>query len=898
MEKKGKEKVDSCPFRVETVNYPEKMRFSMLSQDIRRKFLQYFKTQGHAIIPSSPVVPFDDPTLLFINAGMNQFKDVFLGKAVRDYKRAATSQKCIRVGGKHNDLENVGHTSRHLTFFEMLGNFSFGDYFKKEAIGFAWDVATHIFDLDPKKIWVSVYKDDDEAFSLWEKHVKTDRIVRFGEKENFWAMGDVGPCGPCSELLFDKGEKYGKASNPTEDLTGERYFEFWNLVFMQFERKEGGKQEPLPNKSIDTGAGLERLLSLKMGVDNVFLTDVLRSLIAEVETVSGKKYVEHSALAPAFHVIADHIRMLSFAIADGVQPSNTDRGYVLRKVLRRAVRYGRSLGLFQPFLPKILPCLVQRMGEDYPELRESQGRIAEILHTEEEAFLRTLQRGGNILNQVIEKAEKENRRIAGEDAFKLKDTYGLPIEEIELIAKDMKLEIDLKKFHTLEEEAKEKSRKAQTVTSQKFSESLFPDFLKTHKPSHFVGYSHKESDAHVQAILVHGAFTDSLKEGEEGMVILDETPFYAEMGGQVGDTGSIVSSHGEFKVSHTSSPYPGVIAHTGKLLRGTLKKQEKVHAKIDSEKRKLIENNHTATHLLHWALHKVLGEHVRQGGSLVDESRLRFDFSHHKPLTSEQLIEIENLVNEQVRLDAPVKTYELSYDEAQKRKDIKQFFGEKYGKLVRVVDIDFSKELCGGTHASKTGTIGLFKIARETSIAAGTRRIEALTGQEALRFVHEEEALLGALSSLLKVPTGKLEERMQSLLEENHALSLKVKQLRQKELSAYVEHLLAQVEKIHGFSFLVKEVSLSPDEMNFVADSLMERLRSGVVALGSKEGEKCQIIVRVSEDLSLDAKALIQGAAPLIKGGGGGKKTSAMAGGKDPSGLTSALANIRNSLKT
>lgn len=869
----------------------------MLSQDIRRRFLQYFKTQGHAVIPSSPVVPYDDPTLLFINAGMNQFKDVFLGKAKRDYKRAATSQKCIRVGGKHNDLENVGHTSRHLTFFEMLGNFSFGDYFKKEAIGFAWDVATHIFDLDPDKIWITVFKDDDEAFELWQKHVKQDRLVRFGEKDNFWAMGDTGPCGPCSELLYDRGEKYGKAKHPAEDLTGERFFEFWNLVFMQFERGEGGKMSPLPQKSIDTGSGLERVVSLKMHVDNVFLTDILRSLIAEVEKISGKKYVEDSSLAPAFHVIADHIRSLSFAIADGVQPSNTDRGYVLRKILRRAVRYGRTLGLFQPFLADVLPRLVDTMGADYPELVTAKGRIAEILHLEEEAFIRTLQRGGNILNQVIEKAEKSSRKISGEDAFKLKDTYGLPLEEIQLIAKDLKLDLDLARYNALEEEAKEKSRKAKTATAQEFSENLFVDYLKTHKPSSFRGYDHVETDSHIVGILADGRFTDQIVEGAEAMVLLDETPFYAEMGGQVGDRGVITHGTAEFQVSDCISPYPGIIAHVGTLTKGTLKKQDKVRAKINLERRKRIQSNHTATHLLHWALQKVLGNHIRQAGSLVDDHRLRFDFSHHKPLSREELILIENLVNEKVREDLPVKAYELSYDEAQKRSDIKQFFGEKYGAKVRVIDIDFSKELCGGTHAPRVGTIGLFKIAKESSIAAGTRRIEALTGGPALSLVHQEEELLYALSSELKATSITLMDRLKELMQENHNLSLKIKSSRQKELSSYADSLLKEVQKVGHTALIAKEVDVSFEELNPFADLIMDKLKSGVVALAVKAEDRCQLTIRVSQDLALDAKALIQQAAPLINGGGGGKKNSAQAGGKDPSGITKALHKIQEQVK-
>jgi alanyl-tRNA synthetase len=714
----------------------------MLSQEIRRAFLNYFKSKGHAIVPSSPVIPHDDPTLLFINAGMNQFKDVFLGESKRDYTRAATTQKCIRVGGKHNDLENVGHTSRHLTFFEMIGNFSFGDYFKKEAIEYAWDITNHVFKFDPEKIWVSVFRDDDEAFSLWEKFLPAKRIVRLGEKDNFWAMGDTGPCGPCSELLYDRGDHYGSARSPLEDSSGERYLEFWNLVFMQYSKNAAGNLEPLPKKSIDTGSGLERVVSLKMGVDTVFETDILRSLIAETEKISGKVYHKDGKDAPAFHVIADHIRSLSFAIADGVQPSNTDRGYVLRKILRRAVRYGRMLGLQKPFLAQVFPRLLSVMGEDFPELKTSQERICEILTLEEEAFIRTLARGGQLLGQVIERSQ-ELRKISGEDAFKLKDTYGFPLEEVLLIAKDENLVVDMVRYAELDEEAKEKSRKAHKTSAQNFGENFFAEFAKKHKPCVFEGYQTPALDAVVTAIVVEGAFVDQLNEGEQGIVLLDRTPFYAEMGGQVGDTGAI----GHFRVYDTTSPYPGVIAHLGTQVKGSLRVNEKVSAAIDLKRRQEIQNNHTATHILHWALHKVLGHHIKQAGSLVDEKRLRFDFSHHKAVSPAEIREIERLVNEKIRSDKAVESYELKYEDAQKRSDIKQFFGEKYGDKVRVIDIDFSKELCGGTHAARVGTIGLFKIAKESSIAAGVRRIEAVTGAYAEALVEEQESLIQAVSA-------------------------------------------------------------------------------------------------------------------------------------------------------
>lgn len=863
----------------------------MLSQEIRRAFLNYFKNKGHTIVPSSPVVPHDDPTLLFINAGMNQFKDVFLGKSKRDYTRATTTQKCIRVGGKHNDLDNVGHTSRHLTFFEMLGNFSFGDYFKKEAIAFAWDVTQHVFGFDTDRVWVSVYKEDDEAFALWEKHIPSKRIVRFGEKENFWAMGDTGPCGPCSELLFDRGESYGPAKSPKEDASGERYLEFWNLVFMQFSRDSSGKMDPLPKQSIDTGAGLERVVSLRMGVDNVFQTDILRALIARVEEISGKEY---KGEAP-FHVIADHIRSLSFAIADGVQPSNTDRGYVLRKILRRAVRYGRMLGLQKPFLAEVFPSLVALMGEDFPELKAARDRISEILTLEEESFLRTLTRGGQLLGQVIERS-KQKETISGEDAFKLKDTYGFPLEEVLLIAKDEHLAVDLKRYEQLEEEAKEKSRKAHKTAAQAFGENFFSEFTKTHKPCVFEGYQKTALEAHVTGIVVEGKFTDELKEGQEGLIILDQTPFYAEMGGQVGDTGVI----GPFQVYDCTAPFPGVIAHLGKMGPGVLRKNQKVHVAIDAGRRVEIQNNHTATHLLHWALQKVFGAHIKQAGSLVDEKRLRFDFSHHKAVSSEELREIENLVNEKIRTDQAVDSYELKYDEAQKRTDIKQFFGEKYGEKVRVIDIDFSKELCGGTHTKRVGTIGLFKIVKESSIAAGVRRIEAITGRMAEMWVQQEEDLLQSLSVQLKSPIQSIPEKLQALLDENKLLSHELKAFRKGQLKQLIEKCLSHKEKVGSISLIAAEVSMASDEMGEFANDLMQQMKSGVVALGMTQGERCQLLIAVSPDLierDINAAGLIKEVAPLIQGGGGGKQNLAQAGGKDPLGLPKALDKIRQLLK-
>lgn len=871
----------------------------MLSQNVRRQFLNYFKKHHHSIIASSAVVPHDDPTLLFNNAGMNQFKDIFLGKSKRDYSRATTSQKCIRVGGKHNDLENVGHTSRHLTFFEMLGNFSFGNYFKKDAIQFAWEVSTTIFGFEPSRIWPTVYIEDDEAFELWTAYVPAERITRLGEKENFWAMGDTGPCGPCSELLYDRGEHYGKGNNPLEDPSGERFLEFWNLVFMQYNRLPSGKQELLPKPSIDTGAGLERVLSLMMNVDSVFETDVLRSLISQVEDLSSIKYNVHQhQQAAAFRVIADHVRCLAFAIADGVQPSNVDRGYVLRKVLRRAVRYGRILGLEEPFLGQLIPRLIETMGIDYPELGQSRSRIIEILTLEEEAFIRTLRRGGAILNQVIEKSQTD-KKLSGDDAFKLKDTYGLPVEEILLIAKDNDLIVDLDRYQLLEEEAKKRSRTVHKTTHQVASENLFADYASKHDECLFVGYNSQMSQAKVCAIVVGDTFKNELSEGEEGIVILDQTPFYSEMGGQVGDTGDLWGENhlSHFKVTDCQSPYKGVVAHIGVLEKGKIHIDDLLTAEIDHARRQKIANNHTATHLLHWALQIILGEHIKQAGSVVDPDRLRFDFSHHKALSEAEIQQIEDLVNMRIRENKHVKWYEISYEEAQKQKEVKQFFGEKYGTKVRVVDIDYSKELCGGTHTSALGNIGLFRIVKESSIAAGIRRIEAITGKDAEAFSRSAEESLQHIASILKTQPQQLKERIEKLIEENKQLSNELKMTRLNQLKDIAKTLLNHVSHINHIPVISEALTISPEELRICADEVMDGLKSGILIMASIQPEKCHLIIKVSDDFvhkGLSAQDIIKVIAPIVEGTGGGKKQMAQAGGKAPSKVPEALARARD----
>ena len=841
--------------------------------------------------------PHDDPTLLFTNAGMNQFKDVFLGKAKRDYTRAASSQKCIRVGGKHNDLDNVGHTSRHMTFFEMLGNFSFGDYFKKCAIQFAFEVTTEIFKLDVDRLWVSVFETDDEAFELWKTYLPEKRIVRFGESENFWTMGDTGPCGPCSELLYDRGDAYGSAQTPLDDPSGERFLEFWNLVFMQYNRDSAGKQTSLSAQSVDTGVGLERVAMLQEDVKTVFETDVLRALIQEVEKLSNQPYKQQ----PAFHVISDHVRALSFAIADGAQPSNVERGYVLRKILRRAVRYGRLLELNKPFLAELVPTLVNLMGDHFPELKNAKSRIEEILTLEEESFLRTLKRGGNILTNVIEKAQKSDHQISGADAFKLKDTYGFPVEEILLLAKDHNLQVNLDAYELLEEQAKERSKKAHKKVTQEAEESAFVDFVKRHGASTFLRDG-LEAEGAVVGLVVGGKFVEKMEAGDEGMVILDQTPFYAEKGGQIGDIGTLDHKEAHFKVSDCIEPYPGVIAHVGKLTEGILIDSEPVKAHVDASRRQKIAANHTATHLLQWALTEVLGPHIRQAGSLVTDERLRFDFNHHKPVSDEEIRQIEQLINQRIRENLAMKAYEMAFEELEKHPEIKQFFGDKYGAVVRVVDIgSFSKELCGGTHVNNLHDIGLFRIAKESSIAAGVRRIEAVTGALAEKLMYTHEDQLHALAAHLQTSPAKLLEKIDSLLSENKQRNAELKIYKSHALQKLAAELITTVETIGKIKAIVACVDVQPGELQDLASNVMDRLDSGVLCLGVKSCGKGQLLIRVSKDLvekGIKAGSLIKELAPLIGGGGGGKPDSAQAGGKNPENLSDAFDALRNILKT
>ncbi len=871
----------------------------MFSRELRKRFLHFFKEKDHTIVSSSPVIPHNDPTLLFVNAGMNQFKDVFLGKTNLEYRKAASSQKCVRVGGKHNDLDNVGHTTRHLTLFEMLGNFSFGDYFKKEAIEMAWNFSTHVMQLPVEKLWVSIYVDDDEAFELWKSHIDEKRIVRISGKDNFWEMGDVGPCGPCTELFYDKGDLFGKGRNPIEDAEGERFFEFWNLVFMQYNQEESGKKSLLPKPCVDTGMGLERMISLLQGADNVFQTDVLFRLIKETESISKEKYDSNKA---AFNVIADHMRALSFSIADGAVPSNVDRGYVLRKVLRRAVRYGRKLSLNKPFLAKLLPALIEEMGEDFPELASSKEKIEEIITIEEENFLRTLTRGGNILNTIIEKSNDSKRReISGDDAFKLKDTYGFPLEEILLLAKDSGLQVNLEGYQILEEKARELSKQSRKEHAQVVEESVFSDFATKHPATVFLGYDQLEVKGTIIGLLKDGEFVHQIKAGDEASIILDQTSFYAEMGGQTGDSGTINHHSAHFSVVDCKNPYPGVVLHTGKLKTGILMVGEPVQTSVEEERRTLICRNHTGTHLLHWALEKVLGPHIRQAGSSVGPNSIRFDFSHHKALTREQIREVELLIAEAIRINHPVEISEISYEQVKTRSDIKQFFGDKYGSTVRVVDIDnFAKELCGGTHVDSLSQIGHFRIVKESSIAAGVRRIEAVSGKLAEEYSYTREDFLNLVCDKLDTQPLQVETKIDALFDEIGQLRHQLKSMRKVHIKSVLDDLMTKKEVIGNINVVCATVELMKDEFAPLANDLFSRLGSCLLILGMKEDDRARLLVKVSPDLiakNLSASEIIKAISPEISGSGGGKPDNAQAGGTNPEGLEKAYKKAKSLIK-
>ncbi|GAB6066430.1 alanine--tRNA ligase [Aquifex pyrophilus] len=847
------------------------------AHEIRELFLSFFEKKGHTRVKSAPLVPENDPTLLFVNAGMVPFKNVFLGLEKRPYKRATSCQKCLRVSGKHNDLEQVGYTSRHHTFFEMLGNFSFGDYFKKEAIEYAWEFVTEVLKLPKERLYVSVYKDDEEAYRIWNEHIgiPSERIWRLGEEDNFWQMGDTGPCGPSSEIYVDRGEEYEGE---------ERYLEIWNLVFMQYNRDENGVLTPLPHPNIDTGMGLERIASVLQGKNSNFEIDIIYPLIEFGEEVSGKKYGEKFETDVALRVIADHLRAITFAISDGVIPSNEGRGYVIRRILRRAMRFGYKLGITEPFLYKGIDLVVDIMKEPYPELELSRDFVKGIVKGEEERFIRTLRSGMEYIQEVIEKALSEGRKtLTGKEVFTAYDTYGFPVDLIQEIAKEKGLEIDLEGFQCELEEQRERARKSFKIETKEVK-PVYAHLKELGITSRFVGYEHLEYETEVLGIIVGDEIVSEIKEGEEGEIILRETPFYPEGGGQIGDSGIIETDKGIFKVEDTQRPTEGIIVHIGKLLKGKISVKDIVHARVDKERRWDIMRNHTATHLLHAALRNLLGEHVRQAGSLVADKYLRFDFTHFSPLTEEEIKRIEELVNEKIRENLPVSVMEMAYQEALQTGAI-AIFEEKYGERVRVISCgEFSKELCGGTHVSATGDIGYFKIISESSVGAGVRRIVAQTGRWAVNTAFEEHTTLKKVSNALGVKEDEVVQKVEELKEEIKEKEKEIQKLRQEILKLQIREKVKE-ERIGELTLYYGVFEdVEPEELRNLADILRQRTGKDVVFIASKKEGKINFVIASSKGISKEVRAneLIRQVGKVLKGGGGGREDLAQGGGKAP----------------
>ena len=878
----------------------------MNAQDIRQTFLDYFAGKGHKVLPSSSLLPKDDPTILFTNAGMNQFKNIFLGLETRSYKRAATIQKCMRVSGKHNDLEQVGRTRKHHTFFEMLGNFSFGDYFKREAIVFAWELMTEVFGFPKDRLYVTVYEEDDEAFGVWNREagVPADRIFRLGRKDNYWAMGDTGPCGPCSELHFDLDPSLEQGT-PREliEKGSDRLVELWNLVFMQFDQTAAGVLRPLPKPSIDTGMGLERMAAVLQGKKSNWETDLFLPLISRISELAGRDYPADDDGDVSVRVIADHTRAVSFLIGDGIMPANDGRGYVLRRLIRRAFRHGNLIGIEKPFVYTLVGVVNDIMKDAYPELLASQDFISKICRAEEERFAQTLTSGLRYFHHYAQEAKQLGlKTLAGEAAFKLYDTFGFPFDLSQELAQEEHLNVDETRFKEELEKQKERARQTWKGDSQSIERKVY-ETLRNIRPR-FAGYDRDRiSEARVAALIKGRDRVSEIREGEEAEAVLDLTPFYAEAGGQVGDTGLLKNAHFSAIVENTYYPAPEIISHKIRVLSGSLKEGDVVEAAIDAGRRKAVRDNHTATHLLHAALRQVLGEHVRQSGSLVSPVRLRFDFTHFQPVSAGELRRIENLVNEKIREDIPVYIKETTFEEGTREGAI-AIFEEKYGEKVRLVAVgEFSKELCGGAHAPTTGEIGLFKIVAETSVAAGMRRIEALTGTEALTYVQDSEDLLHEAGRSLGTSRKDIVAQIEKLQESVKEKDLELKQLRQKILQGKFEKPGEEVKSVKGVSVLVQRIEgLNPEEARGLADTLKQKIGSGVIVLGSAQGDKVVLVVGVTKDLTsrLSAADLIKRLAPLVGGGGGGRPDFAQAGGTKPGELDRALREsltvIENSL--
>lgn len=867
---------------------------SKSTAEIRQAFLDFFHSKGHQVVASSSLVPNNDPTLLFTNAGMNQFKDVFLGLDKRNYSRATTSQRCVRAGGKHNDLENVGYTARHHTFFEMLGNFSFGDYFKHDAIQFAWELLTgeNWFALPKERLWVTVYETDDEAYEIWEKEVgiPRERIIRIGDNkgapyasDNFWQMGDTGPCGPCTEIFYDHGDHIwgGPPGSPEED--GDRYIEIWNIVFMQFNRQADGTMEPLPKPSVDTGMGLERIAAVLQHVNSNYDIDLFRTLIEAVAKVTGATDLGNKSL----RVIADHIRSCAFLVADGVLPSNENRGYVLRRIIRRAVRHGNMLGAKETFFYKLVGPLIEVMGSAGEELKRQQAQVEQVLKTEEEQFARTLERGLALLDEELAKLQGDT--LDGETAFRLYDTYGFPVDLTADVCRERNIKVDEAGFEAAMEEQRRRAREASGFGAD------YNAMIRVDSASEFKGYDHLELNGKVTALFVDGKAVEAINAGQEAVVVLDQTPFYAESGGQVGDKGELKGAGFTFAVDDTQK-YGQAIGHLGKLSAGALKVGDAVQADVDEARRARIRLNHSATHLMHAALRQVLGTHVAQKGSLVSDKVLRFDFSHNEAMKPSEIREVEDLVNAQIRRNLPIETNIMDLDAA-KAKGAMALFGEKYDERVRVLSMgDFSTELCGGTHASRTGDIGLFRIISESGTAAGIRRIEAVTGEGAMATVHAQSDRLNDIAHLLKGDSQNLGDKVRAVLERTRQLEKELQQLKDQAAAQESANLSSKAVDLNGVKLLVSELAgIEPKMLRTMVDDLKKQLGSTVIVLATVVEGKVSLIAGVSKDVTDRVKAgeLIGMVAQQVGGKGGGRPDMAQAGGTDAAALPAALASVQ-----
>ncbi|WP_126446303.1 alanine--tRNA ligase [Sulfuricystis multivorans] len=866
----------------------------MKSAEIREKFLKFFESKGHTIVPSSSLVPFDDPTLLFTNAGMNQFKDVFLGFDKRPYTRATTAQKCVRAGGKHNDLENVGYTARHHTFFEMLGNFSFGDYFKRDAIKYAWELLTEVYKLPAEKLWVTVYAEDDEAYDIWTREVGVpiERTVRIGDNkggrymsDNFWMMGDTGPCGPCTEIFYDHGPGIpgGPPGSPDED--GDRYIEIWNLVFMQFNRDEAGVMHPLPKPSVDTGMGLERIAAVLQGVHSNYEIDLMQALVKAAARETGQTNPDQ----PSLRVLADHIRASSFLLADGVIPGNEGRGFVLRRIIRRAIRHGWKLGVRQPFFHRLVPDLVAEMGAAYPELAAAQAKVMEMLKLEEERFFATIEHGMAIVEGQLDAMKQQGAKVFdGATAFKLHDTYGFPLDLTADICREQGMTVDAAAF-----DAAMAQQKAQARAAGKFKMAAQLDY--EGPATHFRGYETLEAKGNILALYKEGAPVNELDEGEQGVVVLDETPFYAESGGQVGDRGVFQSVHGIFAVEDTQKIQANVFGHHGIVKTGKLTVGNGVTAKVDIQARSRTMRHHSATHLMHKALREVLGPHVQQKGSLVDPDKTRFDFAHNAPLTTDEIRKVEALVNAEILANLATEARVMPLAQAQKSGAM-MLFGEKYGDEVRVLTIGSSLELCGGTHVSRTGDIGLFKIVSESGVAAGIRRIEAVCGDVALAWVQAQQATLDAVMAVVKAQPQEVAQKVAQAVEHARALEKELARLKAKLAAAQGDDLASRAVEVKGIKVLAATLEgADVPALRETLDKLKDRLKSAVIVLASVLDRKVSLIAGVTNDLTAKLKAgeLVNAVAQQVGGKGGGRPDMAQAGGTQPEHLPAALASVK-----